>query len=118
MFGLPDKDEWTPPEICRGICALEGVAGSVLAMSDGLAVAAQLPPPLKADTVAAFLPQIFSRISQSAGEMQLGPVTGIVLAAGQGDCAIYKTGKLYLAVLGHAGATLARSHRSAGSPPN
>jgi predicted regulator of Ras-like GTPase activity (Roadblock/LC7/MglB family) len=106
MAGLPDKEAWAPAEICRGICALEGVAGSVLAMSDGLAVAAQLPPPLKADTVAAFLPQIFSRISQSAGEMQLGAVTGIVLMAGQGDCAIYKTGKLYLAVLGHPGATL------------
>ncbi|HXR07644.1 MAG TPA: roadblock/LC7 domain-containing protein, partial [Candidatus Acidoferrum sp.] len=106
VFGLPGRTEWTPPEICRRICGLEGVAGSLLAMSDGLAVAAQLPAGLNAETVAAFLPQLFGRVSQSAGEMQLGPVTSVALAAGQGRCAIYKAGKLYLAVLGHAGATL------------
>ena len=106
VFGLPDRTEWTPPEICRRICGLEGVAGSALATSDGLAVAAQLPAGLNAETVAAFLPQIFGRASQSAGEMQLGPVTSVVLAAGAGRCAIYKAGQLYLAVLGHAGAAL------------
>ena len=106
IFGLPGRTDWTPAEICRRICALEGVAGSALAMSDGLAVAAQLPPGLKGETVAAFLPQIFGRVSQSAGEMQLGPVSSVALVAGQGRCAIYKTGKLYLAVLGHPGAAL------------
>ena len=33
-------------------------------------------------------------------------VTGVVVAAGRGQCALYKTGKLYLAVLGHPGAAL------------
>jgi predicted regulator of Ras-like GTPase activity (Roadblock/LC7/MglB family) len=75
-------------------------------MGDGLVVAAQLPAGLKGETVAAFLPQIFGRVSQSAGEMQLGPLSSVVLAAGQGRCAIYKTGKLYLAALGHPGAAL------------
>jgi predicted regulator of Ras-like GTPase activity (Roadblock/LC7/MglB family) len=106
VFGVPGRLEWTPQEICRRICALEGVAGSALAMSDGLVVAAHLPAPLNPDTVAAFLPQIFARVSQSAGEMQLGPLTGIVLAVGQARCAIYKTGRLYLAVLGRPGAAL------------
>jgi len=106
IFGLPGRIEWTPPEICRRICALEGVAGSALAMSDGLVLAAHLPPALNPDTVAAFLPQIIGRVSQSAGAMHLGPVTSVVLTAGQGRCAIYKTGKLFLAVLGHPGATL------------
>jgi predicted regulator of Ras-like GTPase activity (Roadblock/LC7/MglB family) len=71
-----------------------------------LVVAAQLPPGLKGDRVAAFLPRIFGHASQSAGEMQLGPVTGVVLTAGEARCAIYKAGKLYLAVLGDAGAAL------------
>jgi len=106
IFGLPGKSEWSPPEICQRICALEGVAGSALAMNDGLVVAAQLPPELKAETVAAFLPRIFGCVGQSAGEMQLGAVTSVVLASVQGRCAIYKTGKLYLAVLGHPGAAL------------
>ncbi|MGA2555959.1 MAG: roadblock/LC7 domain-containing protein [Verrucomicrobiota bacterium] len=106
IFGLPGRIEWTPPELCRRICALEGVAGCILTMSDGLAVAAHLPPPLNPDTVAAFLPQIFARVSHAAGEMLLGPVSCIVLTAGPARCAIYKTGKLYLAVVGRPGATL------------
>jgi predicted regulator of Ras-like GTPase activity (Roadblock/LC7/MglB family) len=106
LFGLPEGFEWTPREFCQKICALEGVAGSALAMNDGLVVAAQLPPALKGETVAAFLPQIFGKVSQSAGEMQLEPVTCVVLSTGQARCAIYKTGKLYLAVLGHPGAAL------------
>lgn len=106
IFGLPGRIEWTPPEICRRICALAGVAGSLLAMSDGLVVAAHLPPALKPETVAAFLPQIFGRVSQSAGEMHLGAVTSVALTAGQARFSIYKTGKLYLAVLGHPGAAL------------
>jgi predicted regulator of Ras-like GTPase activity (Roadblock/LC7/MglB family) len=106
IFGVPGRNEWTPAEICRRICALEGVTGSALGMSDGLAVAAQLPAGLSGETVAAFLPKIFGSASQSAGEMRLGPVRGVVLAAGEGRCAIYKAGKLYLAVFGEAGAAL------------
>ncbi len=106
IFGLPGRIEWTPPEICRRICALEGVAGCLLAMSDGLPVAAHLPPPLNPDTVAAFLPQIFARVSHSAGEMLMGPVSNIAMTAGPARCSIYKTGRLYLAVVGRPGATL------------
>jgi predicted regulator of Ras-like GTPase activity (Roadblock/LC7/MglB family) len=106
IFGLSGRIEWTPPEICRRICALEGVTGSALAMSDGLVVAAQLPPGFNGETVAAFLPRIFCHASQSAGEMQWGPVTGVTLASGQGRCAIYKAGKLYLAAMGDVGAAL------------
>jgi predicted regulator of Ras-like GTPase activity (Roadblock/LC7/MglB family) len=106
IFGVPDRSEWTPPEICRRICALDGVAGSALATSDGLVVAAQLPPAFNGEIVAAFLPRIFTRVSQSAEEMKLGSATGLVLTAGEGRCAIYKAGRLYLAVLGHAGAAL------------
>jgi len=106
IFGLSGRIEWTPPEICRRICALEGVTGSVLAMSDGLVAAAQLPPELNGETVAAFLPRIFLHATQSAREMQLGPLTGVTLASGQGRCAIYKAGKLYLAVMGDVGVAL------------
>jgi predicted regulator of Ras-like GTPase activity (Roadblock/LC7/MglB family) len=100
LFGKPGKMEWSPDEIIAKICALKGVAGSALTMSDGLPVAGQLPAPLKTETVAAFLPQLFGRVSQSAGEMQLGALTRVVLTAGAAPCAVYKTGKLYLAVLG------------------
>ncbi|MGA3180348.1 MAG: roadblock/LC7 domain-containing protein [Verrucomicrobiota bacterium] len=106
IFGQPGKMEWSPQDITRNICALKGVAGSVLAMSDGLLMAGQLPAPMRTETVAAFMPQIVGRVSQYAGEMQLGPVTGVLVAAGRGQCALYKAGKLYLAVLGHPGEAL------------
>ncbi len=106
IFGLPSKTEWTPQEICKRICALEGVAGSALAMNDGLLLAGQMPAELSADTISAFLPQIFGRVSQSVSAMQLDPLGSVVLMAGQSRCAIHKTGKLYLAVLGQPGAAL------------
>jgi predicted regulator of Ras-like GTPase activity (Roadblock/LC7/MglB family) len=101
VFGQPGKSEWSPQEITQHICSLKGVAGCVLAMGDGLLMAGQLPAPLRTETVAAFMPQIIGRVSQYAGEMQMGAVTSVVVAAGRGHCAIYKTGKLYLAVLGY-----------------
>ena len=106
IFGLPSKTEWTPQEIGKRICALEGVAGCAIAMSDGLLVAGQMPAELSADTISAFLPQIFGRVSQSVGSMQMDPLNSIILVAGKSRCAIHKTGKLYLAVLGHPGAAL------------
>jgi predicted regulator of Ras-like GTPase activity (Roadblock/LC7/MglB family) len=105
-FGQPEKSEWSPQEITQQISLLKGVAGSVLATGDGLLMAGQLPAPLRAETVAAFMPQILGRVSQYAGEMQMGAVTSLVLATGRGHCAIYKTGKLYWAVLGYPEETL------------
>ena len=45
--------------------ALPGVAGALVALPDGLRVASQIPSDLNADTLAAFLPQIYDRVSQS-----------------------------------------------------
>jgi len=106
IFGQPGKSHWPPPEIVQKICALKGVAGAAMTMSDGLLLTGQMPAPVQAETVAAFLPQIFARVTQSAGEMQIGPLTSLVLTAGPAQCAIYKTGKLYLAVLGRPGEPL------------
>jgi predicted regulator of Ras-like GTPase activity (Roadblock/LC7/MglB family) len=75
-------------------------------MSDGLLVAGDLPPPLKSETMAAFLPQIFGRLAHYSAEIQLGPPSALTLLAGQTPCTIFKTGALYLAVLGKPGETL------------
>jgi len=106
IFGQPAKSEWSPREITEKINALPGVAASLIAMSDGLLVAGDLPPPLKSETMAAFLPQIFGRLAHYSGEIQLGPPTALTLLAGQTPCTIFKTGALYLAVLGKPGETL------------
>jgi predicted regulator of Ras-like GTPase activity (Roadblock/LC7/MglB family) len=116
IFGQPAKKEWSPQEITQKINGLPGVAASLIAMNDGLLVAGALPPPLKSETMAAFLPQIFGRLAHYSGEIQLGSLTALTLLAGQTPCTIFKTGALYLAVLGKPGATLpdALLHRIAG----
>jgi predicted regulator of Ras-like GTPase activity (Roadblock/LC7/MglB family) len=106
IFGQPAKSEWSPQEITQKINALPGVAASLIAMSDGLLVAGDLPPPLKPETMAAFLPQIFGRLAHYSVEIQLGPPTALTLLAGQTPCTIFKTGPLYLAVLGKPGESL------------
>jgi len=106
IFGQPAKTDWSPQDITQKINALPGVAASLIAMSDGLLVAGVLPPPLKSETMAAFLPQIFGRLAHYSVEIQLGPPAALTLLAGQTPCAIFKTGALYLAVLGKPGATL------------
>ncbi len=106
IFGQPAKSEWSPQEITQKINALTGVAASLIAMGDGLLVAGQLPPPLKSETMAAFLPQLFGRAANSSGEIQLGPLSALTLLAGQTRCAIFKAGALYLAVLSKPGAAL------------
>ncbi len=62
--------------------------------------------PVKAETLAAFLPQIFARLGDMAQEAQLGTLRGLTLAAGAAPCAIFKAGALYVAVLGRAGQPL------------
>ncbi|HWD21311.1 MAG TPA: roadblock/LC7 domain-containing protein [Verrucomicrobiae bacterium] len=106
LFGQPLKGDWSPLEITQKISALPGVAGSLITMSDGLLVAGQAPAPQKAETVAAFLPQMFARMGQYAGEMQLGSLTALHLFTADAPCAVFKAGKLYLGVIGRAGEAL------------
>lgn len=106
LLGQPAKTEWSPQEITQKINALPGVAASLIAMSDGLLVAGQLPPPMKSDTLAAFLPQMFGRMNHYAGEIQLSSLSALTLTGGQTPCAVFKAGALYLAVLGKAGQPL------------
>ncbi|MGD0812100.1 MAG: roadblock/LC7 domain-containing protein [Verrucomicrobiota bacterium] len=106
IFGQPAKKEWSPQEITQKINSLPGVAASLIAMSDGFLVAGALPPPMKSETMAAFLPQIFGRLAHYSTEIQLGPLAALTLQAGQKPCTIFRTGALYLAVLGKPGESL------------
>src|SRR4029434_6596944 len=58
IFGQPGRKNWTPSEMVQKTSELNGVAGSLIAMPDGLLVAGHLPPGLNAETIAAFLPQL------------------------------------------------------------
>jgi predicted regulator of Ras-like GTPase activity (Roadblock/LC7/MglB family) len=106
LFGQPHKQNWTPAEIVSGTVKLPGVAGAVVALQEGLQVAAALPDGVKSDVVAAFLPQIFARLNQYASEMRLGEVDDLLFTTHGAHCQIYRLGYIYLAVLGKPGESL------------
>jgi predicted regulator of Ras-like GTPase activity (Roadblock/LC7/MglB family) len=106
IFGKPAKRDWSPQEITQHINALPGVLASLIAMSDGFLVAGDLPTPMKSDTVAAFLPQMFGRLAGYATETQLGALNSLTLAAGKSQCSVFKAGTVFLAVISRQGEAL------------
>lgn len=95
-----------PNELVAKTAQLAGVTGALLAMNDGLVVASQLPKPLQGETVAAFLPQIFGRLTQFAGELKLGDLSSVMLVMDNCPWIIFRTGKVYFAVVGTPGEAL------------
>jgi predicted regulator of Ras-like GTPase activity (Roadblock/LC7/MglB family) len=95
-----------PKEIVARALALPGVAGAVVALPDGLSVASQVPPDLNADTLAAFLPQIFSRTGQSTNELRMGDLNNLSFTAGNVPWKIFRVNAVYFAAFGRAGQAL------------
>ncbi len=106
LFVQSEKTDWTPSELIKATCSLPGVAGAVIALEEGLVVAQQLPEGLTSETVAAFMPQIFSRIDRYTGEMQLGDTSEVCLLTTQGPCHFFRLGKVFFATLGRSGENL------------
>ncbi|MDB6028051.1 MAG: hypothetical protein JWM68_4274 [Verrucomicrobiales bacterium] len=107
LFGDPGRKEWAPKDILAKASTLKGMAGGVISTHDGLMVAGELPAPLKADTVAAFLPQIFSRMNQYAKELQTGgDVSTMTIIFDKVPWQFSKLGKLYFAAMGRPGESL------------
>jgi predicted regulator of Ras-like GTPase activity (Roadblock/LC7/MglB family) len=99
-FGQPGRKNWTPAEIVQRTATLKGVAGAVIAMQDGLLIAGQLPPELNGETIAAFLPQMFSRMMQYSKELRFPETDNITFVLEHVPLRIYRTGSVYFAVLG------------------
>jgi predicted regulator of Ras-like GTPase activity (Roadblock/LC7/MglB family) len=99
IFGQPDKRTWTPVEIVQKTSTLSGVAGAVIALQDGLLVAAELPPGYSAEAFAAFLPQMFEKMNQYAQAMKLGSPGQLNLLVENLSLQIYKTSRVYFAVV-------------------
>jgi predicted regulator of Ras-like GTPase activity (Roadblock/LC7/MglB family) len=106
LFGAPQKASWSVHEIIEATAKLPGVAGAVLALQEGLPVAASLPGDLKGETMAAFIPQIFARLNVYAGEMKLAAVDEILMTTNGAHFQAYRLGQVYFAVLGQPGNAL------------
>jgi predicted regulator of Ras-like GTPase activity (Roadblock/LC7/MglB family) len=95
-----------PKDVVARSAALPGVAGVVVALPDGLNVASQVPAEFNADTLAAFIPQIFERMSQSAKELRMGALNNVSFTVGNVPWRIFRVNSVFLAAFGRAGESL------------
>lgn len=96
----------TPNEIVSRAAALDGVAGAVIALPDGLLVASRIPPEFNADTLAAFLPQIFGKVSQCTKELRMGDLNNLNFTVGNLPWKIFRVNAIFFAAFGKAGEPL------------
>lgn len=106
VFGQPGRKNWAPAEIVQRTAVLKGIAGAVITMQDGLLIAGQLPPGLNGEIIAAFVPQMFSRMMQYSKELKFGDSDNITFIVENVPLRIYRVGGVYFAVLGCADESL------------
>jgi predicted regulator of Ras-like GTPase activity (Roadblock/LC7/MglB family) len=96
----------TPNEVVSRAAALDGVAGSLIALPDGLMVASRLAPDLNGDTLAAFLPQIFAKVNQCTKELRMGELNNLNFTVGNVPWKIFRVNAIFFAAFGRAGEAL------------
>lgn len=90
----------SPNEIVSRAAALDGVAGALIALPDGLMVASRIPMDLNADTLAAFLPQLFNKVSQCTKELRMGELNNLNFTVGNVPWKIFRVNAIFFAVFG------------------
>lgn len=96
----------TPNEIVSRAASLEGVVGALVALPDGLMVASKLSSDLNGDTLAAFLPHIFGKVSQCTKELRMGELNNLNFTVGNVPWKIFRVNSIYFAAFGRAGQPL------------
>jgi predicted regulator of Ras-like GTPase activity (Roadblock/LC7/MglB family) len=96
----------TPNEVVSRAAALEGVAGALIALPDGLMVASKVAPDLNGDTLAAFLPHIFGKVSQCTKELRMGDLNNLNFTVGNVPWKIFRVNAIFFAAFGRAGQAL------------
>ncbi len=102
VFGQPGRQNWAPAEIAQRTATLAGVAGAVITMQDGLLIAGELPAGLNGEIIAAFVPQMFTRMMQYSKELKFGESDNITFIIDNVPLRIYRAGTIYFAALGRA----------------
>ena len=106
LFNEPNKKTWTPNEIVQRTVQLPNVAGALIALQDGLLVASNMPPDLKTETIAAFVPQIFGRLNQYSKELQMGETKAVSFTVEVGTVHVHNAGIIYFAAFSRPGKLL------------
>ncbi len=92
-----------PDDVVRRAMSIKGVEGAMIVLHEGLMVACELPPYLKADTAGAFLPQIFDRLSHCTNELRMGPLANVQFRVGSVLWRVFRLNSVYFAVFGREG---------------
>ena len=95
-----------PKDVVARAVALPGVVGAVVTLPDGLRVASEVPVEFNADTLAAFIPQLFERMNQSAKELRMGALNNVSFTVGNVPWRIFRVNSVYFAAFGRAGEAL------------
>ena len=90
----------TPNEIVSRAAALEGVAGALIALPDGLMVASRIPSDLNGDTLAAFLPQLFAKMTACTKELRMGELNNLNFTVGNVPWKIFRVNAIFFAAFG------------------
>jgi predicted regulator of Ras-like GTPase activity (Roadblock/LC7/MglB family) len=101
--GQAGKTSWTPEELVDKTTKLPGIVGALISLQDGLLVKGQVPAGINAETVAAFLPQVFGRMTHYTRELKLGAPSYVGLGLAEYSLHIYKAGEVYFLVMGEVG---------------
>lgn len=96
----------TPNEVVSRAASLDGVAGALIALPDGLMVASRLASDLNGDTLAAFLPQIFGKVSQCTKELRMGDLNNLNFTVGNVPWKIFRVNSIFFAAFGRSGEPL------------
>ena len=96
----------TPNEIVSRAAALEGVAGALVALPDGLMVASKVSQDLNGDTLASFLPQIIGKVSQCTKELRMGELNNLNFTVGNIPWKIFRVNAIFFAAFGRVGQPL------------
>jgi len=99
LLGVEHNDELTLQEVVRLTSQLQGVAGCILAMSDGVFVTGQLPSHLDQETISVFAPELFNKVGIYTKELRVGEVTRLSVFTDQQPLSIFRAGDIFLVIL-------------------
>lgn len=96
----------SPSEVVTQASALEGVAGALVVLPEGLLVAARVATDQNPDALAAFLARALGRVNQCAEEAQLGELSQLDFIAQGVPWKIFRLHGVLFAAFGPAGGML------------
>ena len=99
LLGVEHNEELSLQEVVRLTSQLKGVAGCILAMSDGVFLTGQLPPHLDQETISVFAPQLFRKVGRYMKELRAGQVTRLSVFTDQQPISILRAGDIFLIVV-------------------